>query len=197
METTQKAEKTEAESVVLSTTLKEKIEQSTIKIMTHRLYMRYWQNNLQENLQDPEYKNQAIFFWSKDEPFEKKSLPPVFTSIPVQHFFIKQMAAGLELSSGEVIPWFGMPGGGQKYFFKFQEQPLPLNLLFEKGILQKIELIQLKEENSSVLQDREQCYFVMDPTKLAYRDQAFYHEEKEISISDAYEKGLLTLIRVL
>ncbi len=61
--------------------LRKKIEESTLQIMTHDLYMHYHTDDIVEDASNPEWQNQALFFWKNNEAFEKKSLPPNFEGL--------------------------------------------------------------------------------------------------------------------
>lgn len=176
--------------------LKSLVEKAPLQIMTHELFMHYMSNNLQDDPNNPAWQNQALYFWSKDEPFEKKSLPADFESYPKYFFIFNQLPPDLKLSAGEVIPWFGMPGKGTKYFISYQENPVPIKLLLEKGIIKRVDVVNLTKNNSSVLQDRQNHFFIMDQKRLQFKDGKFIHNNSNILFSDAFEKGLLTLVKI-
>jgi len=66
---------------------KEKMITSTILLRTGQLYMHYWTDNLVcTDRNDQEWQNKVVFFWKAEEPFPKKSLPPVFETFKIKHF---------------------------------------------------------------------------------------------------------------
>lgn len=185
-------------NVNLSPELKALVEKSPLKIMTHRLFMHYLSDNLVEEPGNPAWENQAVFFWDYDESFEKKSLPPEFKKYPEQFFIsIREFPAGMSIKAGEMIPWFGMPGGGIKYFVEFQEAKVPIKELLDKEIFQKVEIITLTEKNSTVLQNVHEYFFLMDKKKIQFNSGKFFYNNAEIQFSDAYERGFFTIIRLL
>ena len=180
----------------LSPELKALVEQAPLQIMTHELFMHYMKDGLKDDPSNPAWQNQALYFWSKDEPFEKKSLPAEFDNYPRHYFIFNQLPPELKLSAGEVMPWFGMPGKGTKYFVSYQDNPVPIKLLLEKGVIKKVEVINFTESNASVLQDKQNHFFIMNQKRLQYKDGKFIHNNAEILFSDAFEKDLLTLVKI-
>ena len=67
----------------LSEHLEKNINESCLAILTHPMFMHYWSGTTKENSQDPEWQNQAYYFWDAAEPFEKKSLPPAFNKFNI------------------------------------------------------------------------------------------------------------------
>ncbi len=164
--------------------------------MTHELFMHYMTDKLVEEPNNPAWQNQALYFWTKEEPFEKKSLPAEFKNYPTHFFIFNQVPSDLKLSAGEVMPWFGMPGKGTKYFVSSQGSPVPIKQLMEKGVLKKVDLVTLTNNNSSVLQDKQNHFFIMDQKQLQFQNGKFIHNNADILFSDAFEKGLLTLVKI-
>lgn len=184
------------EKSVLSPDLRALVEKAPLQIVTHELFMHYMTDNLKDDPNDPSWQNQALFFWTKDEPFERKSLPADFESYPKHFFIFNQLPPDLKLSAGKVIPWFGMPGQGTKYFISYQDNPVPIKLLIEKDVIKKVEVINLTENNSAVLKDRQNYFFIMDQKRLQFKEGKFIHNNVDILFSEAFEKGLLTLVKI-
>lgn len=180
----------------LSSELKALVEKSPLQLMTHELFMHYMADNLVDDPNNPAWQNQALYFWTKEEPFEKKSLPADFKNYPTHFFIFNQLPSDLKLSAGEVVPWFGMPGKGTKYFVSHQDNPVPIKLLMEKEIAKKVDLVTLSDNNSNVLQDKQNHFFIMDQKRLQFKNGKFIHDNKDILFSDAFEKGLLTLVKI-
>ncbi|MDD4604629.1 MAG: glycohydrolase toxin TNT-related protein [Bacteroidales bacterium] len=182
--------------VRFSTDLKSKIESSTLKLMTHDLFMHYWSENLIENKSNPEWKNQAIFFFRYKEPFEKQSLPPHFRELQQKTFIVNGLPESVSVSSGQVMPWFGMPGGGTKYFFQFNDKEIQIKELINKGSLSYVEIVKLSDSNSNILTDRENYFFLMDTSMIQFVKGKFFNNNMEISFSDAVEIGGLEVIKI-
>lgn len=179
----------------LSPKLKALVEQSRLQIMTHQLFMHYDSGSAVEDPNNPSWQNQAVYFWKHDEPFEKKSLPPEFKEYAKRYFIFNEVPAGYSLQSGEAIPWFGMPGGGTKYFVASNGNPVSIPALVANNIVRTTELIALTENNSEVLNKTDEYFFLMDQERIQFRNGKFFFEEKEIEFSDAYEKGCLVVVR--
>jgi hypothetical protein len=179
-----------------STELKNKIESSTLQLMTHDLFMHYWSDDAVENTSDPEWQNQALFFWQYKEPFEMQSLPPHFKGFQKKAFIVNELPESVSVSAGKVMPWFGMPGGGTKYSFSINDQQIQIKDLIDNRALSYIEIINLTDSNSDLLTDRENYSFLMDTNMIKFDKGKFYHRNKEIAFADAVEIGGLELIRI-
>lgn len=177
--------------------LKSKIESSTLQLMNNDLFMHYWSDDLVENPSNPEWQNQAIFFWNYKEPFEKQSLPPNFKDLRKKTFIINGLPETVSVSGGQAMPWFGMPGGGTKYFFQREGSQIPIKELVQNDNLNYVEIVNLSDSNSDILTDRDNYFFLMDESILDFSNNKFYHNSKEVSFADAVELGGLEIIRVL
>lgn len=116
------ANETQPTAAKLSPQLKALVETAPLLMLPQRLFVHFQSDNLKEEPGNPDWENQAVFFWDYDEPFEKKSMPPHFKNYP-EHYFVysKPFPEGMRFLSAEVIPWFGMPGGGRKYHVEFKD----------------------------------------------------------------------------
>jgi len=179
----------------LSEHLKKNINESCLAILTHPMFMHYWSGTTKKNSQDPEWQNQAYFFWETTEPFERKSLPPTFKKFNRKYFLIKNVIEGIQLQKATAIPWFGMPGGGSKYAFTLNNTEQSIIDLVDKEMLEYIEIITLTDDNDYVLQDRENYFFHMNQTKLQYQNNSFFLNGKPVSIIDAYKSGGLQVLK--
>jgi len=180
-----------------SSELKNKIESSTLQLLTHDLFMHYWSENLSENYSNPEWQNQAIYFWRNEESFEKKSLPPHFNDLQHKVFIINGLPPSVSASGGPAMPWFGMPGGGIKYFFQSNGHQIPLKELVTKDNLSYIEMIELSNSTPDIFKDRENYFFLLNKTVIKFVNGNFFHNEKELSFAEAVEMGGFSLIRVI
>jgi hypothetical protein len=176
--------------------LSELIEKSTIQIMTHQLFMHHQKNDLIDNPNDPAWKNQAIYFWKGNEKFERKSLPPEFREYEKHYFIVNGVPKELQLNHGKAMPWFGMEGNGDKYFFSFNGAEVRLKELAVRNIIQYVQTPQLNMENVSILNDRENYFWLMDTEMIGYENNSFQYNGNPISISKAYELGGLRIIGI-
>jgi hypothetical protein len=179
-----------------SAELKVKIEQSRLQLMTHELFMHYWSDDLKEEIENPEWQNQAVFFWKFKETFEKKSLPPNFQELQKKNFIVNGLPENINVSAGQVMPWFGMPGGGTKYFFQNSDKQIPIDKLAKNNGISYVDVIELSDSNSDLLTKTDEYYFLMDTTMISFDKGKFYFEQKEIPFADAVEIGGLELIRI-
>lgn len=174
--------------------LEELIEKSTILILTHQLFMHHKVNNLVDDPNNPAWKNQAIYFWNGNEKFERKSLPPEFRNYPKHYFIVNQAPKDLLLNKGQAMPWFGMEGHGDKYFFSQDGIEIRLDVLAKNNIVQYVEMPTLTIENTAMLNDKENYFWLMNTELISYQNNNFQHNGKTISITKAVEMGGLQLI---
>jgi len=179
-----------------SVELKQRIEQSRLQLMTHELFMHYWTDNLTEETENPEWQNQTVFFWKFKELFEKKSLPPNFKELEKKYFIVNGLPDNINVSSGQVMPWFGMPGGGTKYLFQTSDKQIQINDLAMNNEISYVEVVELSDSNSDILTKLEDYFFLMDTTMINFDRGKFYFEQKQIPFADAVEIGGLELIRI-
>lgn len=180
-----------------SSELRDKIESSTLQLLTHDLFMHYSSENLVENFSNPEWQNQAIYFWRNDEPFEKKSLPPHFNDLQHKFFIINGLPQSVSASGGAAIPWFGMPGEGIKYFFQSNGQLIPIKELAANDNLSYVEVIELSNSTPDIFKDRGNYFFLLNKAVIKFEKGNFIHNEKEIGFSEAVEIGGFSLIKVV
>ena len=175
---------------------KERIEKSTILLRTGQLYMHYWTDNLIcTDKNDQEWQNKVMFFWKAEEPFPKKSLPPIFETFKVKHFLFEGDISNISVQVGQAMPWFGMPGLGEKHVCEINGEKVTIPELNKLGKVDYIEQIDLTNDNLDILTDKENYFFLIDERLTPFKNGNFYLNEKPIPISVAYSVGGIHIIR--
>ena len=174
---------------------RERIEKSTILLRTGQLYMHYWTDNLIcTNPNDPEWKNKVVFFWKAEESFPKKSLPPVFETFKAKHFLFTGDTSNISLQVGQAMPWFGMPGLGDKHVCKISGEEIAIPELNKLGLVEYVEPIELTNDNLDILTNRAEYFFLIDERITSFQKGSFYLKGKPISIDIAYSIGGIHII---
>ena len=159
------------------------------------VFMHYYQEGLLEKRNDPEWENQAIFFWYANEQFPKKSLPPFFESFTKHYFtFIKTDLGDISLIDGQVIPWFDQPGGGRKHYCEKGGHKLTIAELFQMNLIEFLEIVEPPKITFQMLQDRDNFYFLA-PDSLDFIEGWPAINGKIFPVSLVYEVGLCKLVR--
>ena len=96
------------------------LNESPLLFQFSDVFSHYFDSNTTKNQQDPAWQNQAIYFWDEAETFERKSLPDTFLDYEKKLFIINKIPEYITVAGGKAIPWFGKPGGANKYFFPIQ-----------------------------------------------------------------------------
>lgn len=175
---------------------KDKINKSTILFSSGQLYMHYWTENLvSTDRNDPEWQNKVMFFWKAEEPFSKKSLPPAFETYETKHFFFDGDPSNISLQVGKALPWFGMPGLGEKHVCELNGQKVTIPELNELGIIEYVEKVELTNENLDILTNREDYFFLIDDRLIQFQNGNFFLKGKPISIDLAYSIGAIHIVR--
>ncbi len=175
---------------------KERIEKSTILLRTGQLYMHYWTDNLIcTDRNDQEWQNKVMFFWKAEEPFPKKSLPPNFENFQVKHFLFEGNTSSISLQVGQAIPWFGMPGLGEKHVCEINGEKVTIPELHKLGFVAYIDQVELTTENLEILTDKENYLFLIDERLTPFRNGNFQLDGKPIPISVAYSVGGIHIIK--
>ncbi|NCT08479.1 MAG: TNT domain-containing protein [Flavobacteriia bacterium] len=175
---------------------KERIEKSTILLRTGQLYMHYWTDNLIcTDKNDQEWRNKVMFFWKAEEPFPKKSLPPIFETFKVKHFLFEGDTSNISVQVGQAMPWFGMPGLGEKHVCEINGEKVTIPELNKLGKVNYIEQIDLTNDNLEILTDKENYFFLIDERLTPFKNGNFYLNEKSIPIILAYSVGGIHIIR--
>lgn len=172
------------------------INDSILTFMPRELYMHYWDGTTQKNLQDPSWQNQGIFFWNNNEPFERKSLPEFFETLEKKLFVFTDVPDYISLVSAKAIPWFGMPGEGDKFCLRYDDNPITIEEAYKLNIINYVEIIELNYENLSVLNDRDNYCFLIDPKEVKFENQLFYLNGEKISLAELYQKKKLLVLSV-
>ena len=175
---------------------KERIEKSTILLRTGQLYTHYWTDNLIcTDRNDQEWQNKVMFFWKAEEPFPKKSLPPNFETFKVKYFLFDGDTSNISVQVGQAMPWFGMPGLGEKHVCEMNGEKVTIPELNKLGKVDYIEQINLTNDNLDILTDKENYFFLIDERLTPFKNGSFYLNEKPIPISLAYSVGGIHIIR--
>lgn len=175
---------------------KERIEKSTILLRTGQLYTHYWTDNLIcTDRNDQEWQNKVMFFWKAEEPFPKKSLPPNFETFKVKYFLFDGDTSNISVQVGQAMPWFGMPGLGEKHVCEMNGEKVTIPELNKLGKVDYIEQINLTNDNLDILTDKENYFFLIDERLTPFKNGNFYLNEKPIPISLAYSVGGIHIIR--
>ncbi|KAF2332108.1 hypothetical protein [Flavobacterium nitrogenifigens] len=173
------------------------INDSLLAFMPRELFMHYSDPNTAPDPQDPSWQNQGLYFWKEKEAFENKSLPEFFGTMDQRLFLINEVPDYISLVSGKAMPWFGMPGGGEKFFFRYDETtPVTLEEAHKLNIINYVEIVELNQDNLSVLNDRDNYCFLIDPYEVKYEDQLFYLNGEKISLAELYQKKKLLVLSV-
>lgn len=180
----------------LTTEQNEKINSSTIRLMATQLYMHYWTDGLVcENPNDQTWQNKVLFFWKAEEPFPKKSLPPIFESFKTKNFVFVGSTPGIGLKKGQAMPWFGMPGLGEKHGCEIHGQKISIPELNKLGIVQYVEPVELTDSNLDILTDIEHYLFLIDERITQFRNSNFYLKDTPVPIEVAYSVGGLHIVK--
>ena len=175
---------------------KDSIEKSTILLRASQLYMHYWTDNLIcEDPNDQEWQNKVMFFWKAEEPFPKKSLPPEFKNFKEKYFLFVGDTSKISLQVGQAIPWFGMPGLGEKHVCELNSKKVTIPELNKLGLVEYVEQIELTENNLNVLSNKKEYFFLIDERITSFQNGSFQLKGKPIPISVAYEIGGIHLIK--
>lgn len=192
---TEKAESTQ--NAIDSNKIDWLINDSLLAFIPRELFMHYSDSNTPKDPQDPSWQNQGLYFWKEKEAFENKSLPGFFKTMEQKLFVLNEVPDYISLVSGKAMPWFGMPGGGEKFFFRYDETtPVTIEEAHKLNMINYVEVVELNHENLSVLNDRDNYCFLIDPNEVKYEDQLFYLNGEKISLAELYQKKKLLVLSV-
>lgn len=173
------------------------INDSILTFMPRELFMHYFDGSTVKDLQNPSWQNQGIYFWKEKEPFENKSLPELFEKMERKLFVINEGPDYITMASGKAMPWFGMPGGGDKFFFRYDETTtVTLEEAQKLDIIRYVEIVELNYDNLSILNDRDNYCFIIDPKEVKFENQLFYYDGEKISLAELYQKKKLLILSV-
>lgn len=177
---------------------REAVDKSTILLRTGQLYMHYWTDNLVcTDPNDPEWQNIVVFFWKAEEPFPKKSLPTEFETFKNKFFLFKGDTSKISLQIGQAMPWFGMPGLGEKHVCEINGQKITIPELNKLGLVEYVEQVELTNENLNILTDKENYFFLIDDRITPFQNGNFYLNDKPILIDLAYSIGGIHIIKTI
>ena len=180
----------------LSNEQRERIDKSTIQLMPTQLYMHYWTDNLIcTDPNDQTWQNQVIFFWKAEEPFPKKSLPEMFESFKIKNFVFVGDTSSISLQVGQAMPWFGMPGLGEKHACEINSKKVTIPELNKLGFVGYVELVELTNDNLNILTNREEYFFLIDDRITPFQNGNFQLNGKSISIDYAYSIGGIHIVK--
>ena len=158
--------------------------------------MHYWTDNLVcTDRNDPEWQNKVMFFWKAEETFPKKSLPPQFETFKTKYFLFCGDTSKISLQVGQAMPWFGMPGLGEKHVCELNGRKVTIPELYELGLVEYVEQVDLTTDNLDILTDRELYHFLIDDRIAPFRNGNFYLKGKPIPIDVAYSIGGIHIIK--
>ena len=177
---------------------REAVNKSTILLRTGQLYMHYWTDNLVcADPSDQEWQNKVMFFWKAEEPFPKKSLPPAFETFKNKFFLFTGDTSSFSLQIGQAMPWFGMPGLGEKHVCEINGQEITILELNKLGLVEYVEQIELTNENINILTDRNNYFFLIDDRITPFKNGSFYLKDKPIPIDLAYSICGIHIIKTI
>ena len=175
---------------------KERIDKSTILLRTGQLYMHYWTDNLVcTDRNDPEWQNKVVFFWKAEEPFPKKSLPPEFETFKRKYFLFSGDTSKLSLKVAQAMPWFGMPGLGEKYVCEVGGEKAVIPELNKTGLVEYVEPVELTNGNLTILTNKEDHFFLIDDRITPFQNGHFLLNGKPIPIAVAYSIGGIHIVK--
>lgn len=175
---------------------REAVDKSTILLRTGQLYMHYWTDNLIcADPNDQEWQNKVMYFWKAEEPFPKKSLPLAFETFKNKFFLFSGDTSKFSLQVGQAMPWFGMPGLGEKHVYEMNGQKITIPELNKLSLVEYVEQVELTKDNLNILADRENYFFLIDERLTPFHNGNFYLKDKPISIDLAYSVGGIHIIK--
>ncbi len=180
-----------------SNTLDDEINNSTLPILTHKIFSHYSNEKTKKDINNPEWQNQELFFWDYDEFFEKKSLPISFKEYQTKYFIFISLPPNYGLRQAKVIPWFGMEGNGNKYSVVHMEKYVPLTELLSEKIIQYVQFVELSNKNSWILKNNENFSIVLTDSEVYYspKEKHFTRSNKEITLKELYNRGSIKVVK--
>ncbi len=169
---------------------KSEIDNSNLRFIQRQLFMHYDMENIEYDEDDPVWQNTSLYFWQAEEPFPKKSLPPMFEELTHKYFVFNTT---INLESFLVTPWFDQPGLGEKYSAIVESKKTPLANLYESKIISYINHI------SDLTLDKltnDDYYFLVDERIVTFKDNRLYLDEQIVPNHVAYIIGGIHLVRI-
>jgi hypothetical protein len=175
---------------------RDSVDKSTILLRASQLYMHYWTDNLVcTYLNDQEWLNKVMFFWKSEEPFPKKSLPAVFETFKTKNFLFVGDTSKISLQVAQAMPWFGMPGLGEKFICEMNGHKTTIPELNKLGMVEYVEPVELTNTNLYILTNKEEYFFVIDERMTPFRNGNFHLKDIPIPIDSAYSIGGIHIIK--
>ena len=175
---------------------RESIDKSTILLRASQLYMHYYTDNLVcTDKNDPEWLNKVMFFWKAEEPFPKKSLPPVFETFKIKNFLFAGDVSNVTLQVAQAMPWFGMPGLGDKCVCELNGEQITIPELNKLGVIDYVEPVALTNLNLEVLFNKVEYFWLIDDRMTPFKNGSFHLNDKPIPIDVAYSIGGIHLVK--
>ena len=171
------------------------INESTLTFFKGISFMHYYDEKTQKGDNTPAKQNLTDFFWTENESFEKKSLPDYFQDFEKRTFIINNLPEEISIAQGKAIPWFGKPGGGDKYFFRFNDDTITISEIQKLNLISYFEYLELNEKNISILKDRNNYIFKLDDS-VVYENQEFYYDGIKTPLSELYHRELLKVMKL-
>ncbi|NRT11433.1 hypothetical protein [Flavobacterium sp. 14A] len=175
---------------------RESIDKSTILLRASQLYMHYYTDNLVcTDKNDPEWLNKVMFFWKAEEPFPKKSLPPVFETFKIKNFLFVGDVPNVTLQVAQAMPWFGMPGLGDKCVCELNGEQITIPELNKLGVVDYVEPVTLTNFNLEMLFNKGEYFWLIDDRMTPFKNGSFHLNDKPIPIDVAYSIGGIHLVK--
>lgn len=172
------------------------IEASTLRLQAAQLYMHYWKDGLvSSNREDPEWQHIVMYFWKAEEPFPNKSLPGHFENFENKYFVFAGDSSDISLEIAPAIPWFGMPGNGEKHLCLINGEKVTVPELYAKQKVEYIHPVEVDELNAEMLHDIENYIFLIDERISPYYKGNFNLNGYTIPLNIAYSIGGVHLVR--
>lgn len=171
------------------------INESTLTFYNGKSFMHYYDEKTQKEESNPAKQNLTDFFWTDNESFEKKSLPDYFQDFEKRKFIVKNLPKEISIAQGKAMPWFGKPGGGDKHFFKFNNNTITISEIQKLNLISYFEYLELDESNISILKDRDNYIYKLDYS-VVYENQEFYYGGIKTSLSELYHRKLLKVMKI-
>lgn len=193
-----KDKESETETVYIPTIIAEAINNNELDICVGNLYSHFWEQEWKaDEPENPEWYNQAIYFWKKEEPFEKKSLPPTWRNYNENFFIIETLKDSMNLWSELVVPWFGMSGEGERFCFKHKDCQITLREAYENKMIIYVNPVDITEDTLGNLKDKENYLILVDRRIVEFNNGVFTLENKTISPFEAYISKGMYLMQVV
>lgn len=173
------------------------IENSSLRIRKGQIFMHYpCPNDVKNIVHEQELFNRNFCFWEAEEQFEKKSLPEQFATYETRNFMVNSIPDSISCKSGIVAPWFGMPGGGKKYFFESSQNAIELSTMHENRYIDYIKQIPNSDLNDAILNDAKKHVLVYDNNLLQFSNGSFMLDGYAMPLSMGFQIGRVCVVEI-